>query len=255
MRLEDLAQGLPPTNRLYLKDSYLMKFSAKVLRVEKEGKNRIYLVLDATAFHPKSGGQPSDTGVLRGSGFEVKVIKTMGFRDVVVHWGTSQGDAGDSVSGEIDWGPRYLYMRRHTAGHLLDHCLAEVLGSHVETVDSWLGDGCYVAYRGVAPSKDVALKAVEMENRLIPLGAPVIVEEVDREELLRRAPNAPNLLRLPKLERYRIVAIRGYEPIPCGGTHLRDIREIGRIKLDKVEQRDQEFRVYYDVETTVITAE
>lgn len=251
MRLEDLAQGLPATYRLYLRDSYLTKFQAKVLRAENEGKNKVYIVLDTTVFHPKSGGQPSDTGTLSGPGFQVQVSKVMGFRDVVAHWGTVQGDVGDQVSGEIDWGPRYLYMRRHTAGHLLDHCLTKVTGTPVETTDSWLGEGCYVAYNGTAPSKDAVLKAVEMENRLIPQGAPVIVEEVDREELLRRAPKAPNLLRLPKLERYRIVTIQGCEPIPCGGTHLRDIREIGHVSLDKVEQRGQEFRVYYDVRTTV----
>jgi len=247
MRLEDLVQGLPATDRLYLADSYLKKFSAKVLRFEREGKNKIYLVLDATAFHPKSGGQPSDTGALSGPGFQVKVTKVMGFRDVVVHWGTVEGDVGDRVSGEIDWGPRYLYMRRHTGGHLLDHCLTKVLGTAVETTDSWLGEDCYVAYRGTAPSEDLVLTAVDMGNRLIPRGSPVIVEEVDHEGLLRRAPMAPNLLRLPKLERYRIVTIQGCEPIPCGGTHLRDIREIGSISLNKVEQRGQEFRVYYDV--------
>jgi len=250
MKLEDLVQGLPPTDRLYLKDSYQTKFSARVLRGEKDGKNKIYLVLDATAFHPKSGGQPSDTGTLNGPSFQVKVAKVMGLRNMVVHWGTAQGEIGGSVSGEIDWGPRYLYMRRHTGGHLLDHCLTEVTGASVETTDSWLGDGCYVAYHGTAPSKDIVLKAVEMENRLIPRGGAVMIEEVNREELLRRAPNAPNLLRLPELERYRIVTIQGCEPIPCGGTHLRDIREIGRVSLDRVDQREGEFRVYYDVGTT-----
>jgi len=247
MKLEDLVQGLPSTDRLYLRDSYLTRFSTKVLRAEKEGKNKVYLVLDATAFHPKSGGQPSDTGTLSGPRFQVKVTKVMGFRDVVVHWGNVQGDVGDHVSGEIDWGPRYLYMRRHTAGHLLDHCLTKILGVPVETTDSWLGEGCYVAYHGTAPSEDAVSEAVRMENELIPRGGSVMVEYVDYEELLRRAPKAPNLLRLPRLERYRIVTIEGCEPIPCGGTHLRDIREIGSISLDKVEQRGQEFRVYYDV--------
>jgi len=251
MKLEDLTQGIPPTKRLYLQDSYLRKFSADVLRYEREGKNKVYLVLDATAFHPKSGGQPSDTGALSGPDLQVKVAKVMGFRDVVVHWGTVQGDVGVFVSGEIDWEPRYLYMRRHTAGHLLDHCLTEVLGAPVETTDSWLGEGCYVAYHGTAPSEDAVLEALKMENRLIPRGGSVIVEEVSRDELLRRAPKAPNLLRLPELERYRIVTIQGCESIPCGGTHLRDVREIGGVSLEKVEQRGLDFRVYYDVEKTV----
>jgi alanyl-tRNA synthetase len=250
MRLEDLAQGLPPTNRLYLKDSYLTKFSAKVLRAEKEGKNKTYLILDSTAFHPKSGGQPSDTGVLVGQRSQVKISKVMSFREVVVHWGVSEGAICGEVSGEIDWALRYLYMRRHTAVHLLDHCLTQISGKSVETTDSWLGAGCYITYQGTAPSKEIIQKAVELENKLVARGGSVIIDEIDREELLRRAPNAPNILRLPKLERYRVVTIQGCEPIPCAGTHLRDIKEISEFRLDRMEQRGQEFRVCYDVNPT-----
>ncbi|MCJ7635193.1 alanyl-tRNA editing protein, partial [Candidatus Bathyarchaeota archaeon] len=235
MRLENLIQGLSPTNRQYLKDSYLTKFTANVLQVGKEGKNKIYVVLGTTVFHPKSGGQPSDTGVLSGSKFKIKVAKVMGVQDVIVHWGTMEGDIGDIVFGQIDWEPRYLYMRRHTAGHLLDHCLAKVSEKPIETTDSWLGEECYVAYHGILPSEDTVLRAIEMENKLISHGGPVLIEEMDVKELKRRAPNAPNALRLPKLEKYRVATIQGCEPIPCGGTHLRDIGEIRSVTLDRIE--------------------
>jgi len=62
------------------------------------------------------------------------------------------------------------------------------------------------------------------------------------------APNAPNLQRLPMLEKYRIVTIEGCLPIPCAGTHLRNIREIGKTRLNAVEQLETDFRIYYDVE-------
>jgi alanyl-tRNA synthetase len=251
MRLEILAQGLPPTNRQYLKDSYLTKFSANVLRVAREGKNKIYVVLDTTIFHPKSGGQPSDTGVLSGSMFQIKVAKVMGVQDVIVHWGTVEGKIDGIVSGQIDWKRRYLFMRRHTAGHLLDHCLAEVTGKSIETTDSWLGEGCYVAYHGILPSENIVLKAIEMENKLALHGGSVLIEEMDIGELKRRAPNAPNLLRLPKLENYRVVTIQGHEPIPCSGTHLRDIKEIKNVALNKIEQQGENFRIYYDVQITL----
>jgi len=53
---------------------------------------------------------------------------------------------------------------------------------------------------------------------------------------------------LPKLESFRIVTIEGCDPIPCGGTHLRNVNEIGRFKLKDVMEVDDGFRVYYDVE-------
>ena len=193
MRLEELVQGLPRTKSLYLSDSYLTDFIATTLRAELEGTRNIYLILDATAFHPKSGGQPSDTGFLSGRGFEVHVKKAMILRNIVVHWGTAEGKLVASVSGKIDWKPRYLYMRRHTGGHLLDHCLNEVTGKWVETTDSWLGEGCYVAYKGNAPSEDTILKAVDLENEMIQRGGVVHIDEVTWDRLLQMAPNAPNL--------------------------------------------------------------
>ena len=243
-----MTRSLPQTERLYFKDSYLTKFSAKILRVEREGKNKAYIVLDATAFHPKSGGQPTDTGTLRGQDCSLKVTKSMGFRDVVIHYGMIEGEVdGGTVTGEVYWEPRYLYMRRHTGGHLLDHCLASLLEGPIETTDSWLGGDCYVAYRGVAPSLGVVLEAVRKENEIIQQGGRVIVEELSRNELLDRIPNAPNIHRLPNLEKYRIVTIEGCQPIPCGGTHLRNIREIGSVRLVRIEQLGDEYRVCYDV--------
>jgi len=93
----------------------------------------------------------------------------------------------------------------------------------------------------------VVLEAVQKENEIIQQGGRVIVEELSRNELLDRIPNAPNIHRLPNLEKYRIVTIEGCQPIPCGGTHLRNIREIGSVRLVRIEQLGDEYRVCYDV--------
>jgi Ser-tRNA(Ala) deacylase AlaX len=55
------------------------------------------------------------------------------------------------------------------------------------------------------------------------------------------------MYRLPHLEAYRIVTIQGCTPIPCAGTHLRNIQEIERVAISKIEQQDHNFRVYYEV--------
>jgi len=83
---------------------------------------------------------------------------------------------------------------------------------------------------------------------MIGRGAVVKSGTISYEELLRIAPEAPNIYRLPKLDSFRIVTIDGCEPIPCGGTHLRDINEIGFFKVKDVLEKEDGFRVYYDVE-------
>lgn len=138
-------------------------------------------------------------------------------------------------------------MKRHTGGHLLDHCLAKATGERVETTESWLGDPCYVGYKGKAPSEDGMRQAEELANDMISRRGSVALEEISYEELLLRAPDAPNIYRLPQLGSVRTVTIEGCSPIPCGGTHVKDITEIGRLSIKEVVQGETSFNVYYDV--------
>jgi alanyl-tRNA synthetase len=248
VRLGEIVEEAPRTERLYLGDAYLRRFQGRVLRASREKKRNIYVVLDRTIFHPKSGGQPSDTGTIYGPGFSMEVKKAMSLRDVIVHWGKLEGEGGveGTVAGVIDWSVRLRYMKRHTAGHLLDHCISFTTGGHVVTVDSWLADPSYVSYKGSPPSAEHLKRAVDMANKMITRGGDVIVEEVSYPELLRRAPHAPNIFRLPDLDSYRIVSIAGCEPIPCGGTHLNNIRDIRHLSIVRVEERDGSFRLFYD---------
>jgi len=160
-KLSELVKDLEKTQLLYWADPYLKAFQTNTLSFVPDKKHCVYIVLDRTIFHPKSGGQPSDKGFIVGSDFKVKVKKAMLVNDVIVHWGkVLEGEAkGGGVEGEIDWSWRYLLMRRHTAGHLYDHCLAQVTGKRVETTDSWLGDPCYVGYKGKKPSSEELRKA------------------------------------------------------------------------------------------------
>jgi alanyl-tRNA synthetase len=249
VRLSDLTAGIPPTELVYLSDSYQRKCESQVLKVAKEKKKRIYLSLDQTIFHPKGGGQPSDQGILQSASCTINVRKAMFRKGIVIHYGKILQGAidNDLLIGEIDWPRRYEFMKRHTAGHLLDHCLTYVTGTPVITTDSWLGDECYVAYQGKVPSDRQIKQVVHMANEWINKGRPVILETVSAQELLRRAPDAPNMYRLPDLEAYRIVTIKGGTAIPCAGTHIQNIREIERVVVSKIEQRDHTFRIYYNV--------
>lgn len=249
MDLKELVENEPETELAYLTVSYARTISSNVAKVVVDNKRSIYFLLDRTIFHPKSGGQPSDTGKLTGGNFEVDVRKTMMFRGRVVHWARTvngQPEPGPA-NCEIDWESRFLYMRRHSAAHLLDHCLSQVTGRNVETVDSWVGDDSYVGYSGQRP-EDSQLRAAEiMENEMIAGGSKILISEASKKELTRIAPNAPNIYRLPDLEKLRIVTIEGCGPIPCGGTHTRDISEIKAFKLLRADQVSSGFRVYFAV--------
>lgn len=249
MRLEKVVEGCPETILLYWTDCYTRTFDASLVRFVRDRGSDVYVVLDRTVFHPKGGGQPSDRGVLSGSEWRFEVKKAMFFNRRVIHFGRLSDDEviEEPVLGEVDWNWRYLMMKRHTGGHLLDHCLAKTTGERVETTESWLGDPCYVGYKGKAPSEDGMRQAEELANDMISRRGSVALEEISYEELLLRAPDAPNIYRLPRLGSVRTVTIEGCSPIPCGGTHVKDITEIGRLSIKEVVQGETSFNVYYDV--------
>jgi alanyl-tRNA synthetase len=254
--IKELVKDSPKTELIYWRDSYAKSFESEVTQVARDGKKNAYVVTRASNFHPKSGGQPSDTGTITaGAGMNFSVRKVMITNGVIVHYGSvvegsiDQLNLGAKVKGEIDWGARYSAMRKHTAGHLFDHCLDAATRRPSRTIDSWLGDPCYVTYAGQKPSEEELDRAVKLEIEEIKKGLPVRIEFVSYQEMLKIAGDAPNIARLPESELMRIVTIEGYKPIPCGGTHVRNTIEIGGFALNKVEGIDggKAFRVYYDV--------
>jgi Ser-tRNA(Ala) deacylase AlaX len=153
------------------------------------------------------------------------------------------------VKGQISWEERYCAMRKHTAGHLFDHALDAATGRPSKTVDSWLGDPCYVTYAGQTPNQTEIDEAVRLEVEGIRKHLPVRIEFVSHQEMLKIAGDAPNIARLPRSNLMRIVTIEGCKPIPCGGTHVKNTGEIGSFEFGKVEPVDDNkaFRVYYNV--------
>jgi len=249
MKLEDIARDMPSTQLLYLNDSYLKESDCRILKVEPDDRKSAYLILDRSIFHAKSGGQPSDRGRVLGDGTVFDVRKVMLAGDVVVHWGKYVHGTPQigPARMEIGWDSRYRCMKKHTAAHLFDHCLAKVLGKRVETTDSWVGDESYIGYRGELPPVEKLRAAEVMENQLIAKGGRVTAQVMTREEALLSSSDAPNLTRLPNGAHLRVVTIEGCYGIPCGGTHLKDISEIEQFSLKTAEALSDGFRVHFDV--------
>lgn len=109
------------TARLYFEDAYIDTFEATIEGIEDDA-----VYLDQTAFYPTGGGQPHDTGLLRGeAGTSAEVVDVSG-RDRIAHElpeGVETFDVGESIVGILDWERRYALMQYHTAQHLLSAVL------------------------------------------------------------------------------------------------------------------------------------
>ncbi|MCL7395672.1 MAG: alanyl-tRNA editing protein [Thaumarchaeota archaeon] len=248
--LAEVVAGLPETKKLYLDDSYKKEAESHVLRWIKDTGRKGYVVVRETIMHPKSGAQPSDHGVLESAGITFIVNKVMEYNGVIVHYGEiSDGDfkEEDCVKLRLDWERRYKIMRAHTAGHIVDYAVVTIYGRPFQSQSAMhdVGYG-FQEYIGEY-SGDLKERIEEVANEVVMSNKPVFAEYVNAHELSNRVFGAPNLARLPRLDVYRIVVIEGINAIPCGGTHVKNTSEVGRIKIESIEQVGNGFKVSYRV--------
>ena len=192
------------TRKLYYEDAYLKEARAKVVEVREDA-----LLVDQTIFYPTGGGQPHDRGTING----VEVLDV--YKDDAGNvWHVvaepEKFKVGDEVELRIDWDYRYKLMRIHSAMHLLEHVLNEVLPGEWELYGSGMSveKGRYdIVYpENVNQWKE---QIIETFNRYVDEGGEMKIWWEGEK---------------------RLTQIRDFEVIPCGGTHVRDIREIGHLK-------------------------
>jgi len=225
---------------LYFDDCYLKEFDATVVSID--GGN---VILENTAFYPTSGGQPNDTGKLVVNGKEYQVTDVKKSDAGIVHVVEPGLNAGDKVHGVIDWERRYRLMRLHSAAHVLCatvHTLtgALVTGKQLEIQQS------KIDFSLEAFDRNAIQQFGEHANATIAKGAPIRMSSMPREEALK----IPDLVKLaekmpPHIAEWRIVEIVGVDIQPCGGTHVKDIKEIGPITVIKAENKGAAKRRMY----------
>jgi misacylated tRNA(Ala) deacylase len=221
------------TEKLYLRDSYLREFTASVVR---SSDNQV--VLDRTALFARSGGQPSDTGVLVWEGGRARVCDSFSEGEDVVH--CLDGPApppGTPVQGAIDWSRRYRVMRLHTSLHILSGIAFRKFGARI-TGSQIYEDRARIDLSLPEFDRGVAEQLVREANAVVMEGRPVVVRWVSREEFF----SSPSLMRVdrhlyPDLPVYRVVEIVGFDAQADGGTHVANTREVGVISLSKVENK------------------
>ncbi|MEM4267235.1 MAG: alanyl-tRNA editing protein [Candidatus Woesearchaeota archaeon] len=226
---------------LYLKDSYLKEWDTIVESV----KDDKYVVLEKTAFYPNAGGQPSDIGVIIKDGQEYPVVFAVKIGDVISHEVSKPGlVAGDKVYCKLDWARRYTLMRMHTAAHLLSRIIYEESGAH--TSGNQLGtEESRVDFTLENIDKSKIQHWIDKANALISAGAPVYIKEITREEA-ERVLEGPSKHLMADMRVLRLIDIEGVDKQTCGGTHLKNISEIGRIILTGVKNKGaNNRRIYY----------
>jgi misacylated tRNA(Ala) deacylase len=237
------------TEEMFREEPYRREATARIAAVSPGG-----IRLDRTVFYPRGGGQAGDAGVLvTAGGKEIVIADTVksppassegrgeGERDIL-HIPAPNQDVealrpGDTVAARIDWERRHRHMRFHTATHLLCAIVPHQT------------NGCSITAQYARLDFDMVepLEKEALERELARLVAEarevrtvwITDEELDaKPELVRTMSVKP-----PRgLGRVRLLEIDGVDLQPCGGTHVANTREIGALKVAKIEKKSARTR-------------
>jgi misacylated tRNA(Ala) deacylase len=224
---------------LFRHDAYLQTASAQVTAVHAQG-----IELERTIFYPLGGGQVGDTGFLvRSSGERIAVVDTRrdAARDAVLHLaaaGAPAPEPGEVLMLEIDWPRRHRLMRLHTALHLMSCVVvAPVTGGNIAPDRARLDFDIDMSL--------LDAQRIEREmNALIGRGIDTETVWISDDELDAR----PDLVKTMSVQpprgsgRVRLLRIAGIDLQPCGGTHVRNIAEIGGIRVVRIRNEGRRNR-------------
>ncbi|WP_019955083.1 alanyl-tRNA editing protein [Yoonia vestfoldensis] len=237
------------TKPLFRDDAYARQAEGRVLGITTEGG----IVLDATVFYPTSGGQPGDSGTLSWPGATLDIATAVkGEGDSIILLPAEPAPLpaiGQVVLQKLNWDRRHRHMRVHTALHLLSVVIPLPVSGGAIAADKGRLD---FDMPDAPEDKDALDDAL---NRLIACNMAVTEEWITDAQLDAQ----PDLIKTMSVQpprgsgRIRLVRIGiGSETAdlqPCGGTHVANTSEIGRVRIGKIEKKGrQNRRVYLHLE-------
>ena len=228
---------------LYLENMSLKEFEAEVVSI-KDGK---YVVLDQTAFYPKSGGIANDEGTLTRGSDVFNVVYAGKFGGQISHEVDREGlEVGDKVTGRLDWDRRYHLMRYHTAAHVLSGAFYKNLGAKITGNDIASLEQGRIDFNLEHFDRSLIEEQVAKSNEIIQEDHPVITYYLDRSEVEQDADLVKLAMGIPKkIEKIRIVEIKNFDRQPDGGCHIKSLKEIGTISIKKLVNKGKNNRRLY----------
>jgi Ser-tRNA(Ala) deacylase AlaX len=266
------------TRPMYLDDANTVSGVARVMRVIQGSdlpfKNvdlarDVALVLDQTLFYPQGGGQPSDTGYIfkikhqdtfhsvSTPHFRVKMVRLMDEGEIY-HIGSFVNVADDGVTVQeqdqvvmqIDAVSRELHRRYHTAGHVISVAVRSFDLPDVQEIKGHHFPGeAYVEFQGTIPKERLAdiqtyCDKITSEGRRVQGSYPGSIEEMESKCLI--IPNAVDVNNNKKI--VRIVDVQGIGAYPCGGTHVDNTADLGKMTVKKISHSKGHTKISYFME-------
>ena len=235
---KDLLEKLPATEFVGYDsiecEATLLSIIADGEAVDSINEGECSLVFDKTVFYGEGGGQVGDTGAIVSDGATLTVLDTKKTNGVYIHEVKIEAGAlkcGDKLTLKIDNARRLAIKRNHSACHLLQAALREVLGSHVEQAGSYVDEHRVrfdFSHLAAMTADEIArVEAIVNSHILAAEGCSTEVSDVESA----RKKGAMALFGEKYGDKVRVVSIGTSSIELCGGTHVGSTGEIGLFKV------------------------
>ncbi|MBP6154363.1 MAG: alanine--tRNA ligase [Chitinophagales bacterium] len=213
-----------------------LEVKAKILKYRKiksKGKEQFQLVLSETPFYAESGGQVGDTGIFTLAGNEIIIVDTKKENDLIVHYADElPTDLSGEVVVKVDKIKRQKTTIHHSATHLLQAALQQVLGKHIAQKGS-LNNSEYLRFDFSHFSKMTNEEMEQVENVVngkIRANIPVVIKEMSKEDATKLGAMALFGEKYGDVVRV-VIMDEKYSVELCGGTHVGATGELGLFKI------------------------
>ena len=218
--------------KIFEQNAYTKEIETKIKEIDPENKT---IELEDAIFYGKSGGQPGDEGEIIADGQKIKVNETIkageSIKNILENLNGLRKN--QKIIARINWDKRYKYMRMHSALHLM--CASITLG----VTGGQIG---YNKSRLDFNDPDKEIKKEELQEKINTLmrdDHEITYEYID-SKILESQPELVRTMSVkpPSIDgKLRFVKIGNVDFQPCGGTHVKSTKEIGKITIGKIENK------------------
>ena len=218
--------------KIFEQNAYTKEIETKIKEIDPENKT---IELEDAIFYGKSGGQPGDEGEIIADGQKIKVNETIKAEESIKNILENLNGLrkNQKIIARINWDKRYKYMRMHSALHLM--CASIPLG----VTGGQIG---YDKSRLDFNDPDKEIKKEELQEKINALmrdDHEITYEYID-SKILESQPELVRTMSVkpPSIDgKLRFVKIGNVDFQPCGGTHVKSTKEIGKITIGKIENK------------------
>ena len=232
------------TKLLYLEDFDVVTCKATVVAVNKTEDGRTDVELDQTCFYARGGGQDWDMGSI--DEFNVEEVR-LDEAGVAHHIGGGVAPmVGAEVNCQVDTERRQRHTRLHSGAHVIDMAISKIQPEWVPLKGAHYPHMSFVEYEGVADEPVTLQETIQAAvDQLLKQDITNTIRFADRAELEKLCRHVPEYLPTNKPTR---VVLYGDFGVPCGGTHVRKVSDIGKLEVTRVKTKKGVTKVSYRIE-------